>query len=131
MKLYVIYGDPIPLARARFGNRRVFDCQKTEKLVSALDLKRQHADTPIFEGPLHLDVTFFMYMPKSMNGKNKAKFINKPHFKKPDLDNLIKFINDICTNAELWKDDSTVVSISAKKIYSETARTEFTIKEIK
>lgn len=34
MKVYVIHGDPIPLARPRMGVRRIFDSQKNQKLYA-------------------------------------------------------------------------------------------------
>lgn len=45
------------------------------------------------------------------------------HTKRPDLDNLIKFVKD-CLNGVVYQDDSQVFSIQAEKRYSEDPKTE-------
>ena len=61
-----------------------------------------------------------MPIPASISEKKwKAGII---HTKKPDLDNLIKFVKD-CANGILWHDDSQVVTIEAAKLYSEEPET--------
>jgi Holliday junction resolvase RusA-like endonuclease len=129
--LYTLLGDPIPLARARIGQSadRFWDSQKQIKLASSLNIKNQHvfADgslRPFYKGPLHLNVTFFMKMFKT--GKQRP---GQYHVFKPDTDNMIKFICDICNNL-LFHDDSQISSISARKVYSRKERTEFSIIEL-
>lgn len=125
--IYVIHGNPIALARPRFSQSRVFDSQKAEKLVASLTLARQHGDLPPFEDPIHIDMTFFMAIPKSMS-KRKPPIDNKPHVFTPDLDNLIKFCGDVGTNAGIWNDDRIISSIAAKKLYDKDPRIEFIVK---
>lgn len=67
----------------------------------------------------------------SISAKRKNTLYNKPHIFKPDLDNLIKYICDICSNNVIYQDDCIIASITAKKVYSELPRTEFTLMEIK
>jgi Holliday junction resolvase RusA-like endonuclease len=129
MKLYVIGGDPIALARPRFAYNRVFDCQKMEKTVAMLSLDRQHGKDPMFDGPVHLEITFYMNIPTSVPKKKKSAINGTPHVSNKDLDNLIKFVGDIC-NGICWADDRIVASINAKKIYDNKPRTEFTIRNI-
>ncbi len=81
----------------------------------------QHNNQPLLDGPLHLDVTFYMPIPKMRVKKIKK---GQPHLSRPDLDNLIKFVADICLNI-IYKDDAIISSIHAKKIYENNARTEF------
>ena len=40
-----------------------------------------------------LDIEFHLEMPKSWSIKKRALMDGKPHKSKPDIDNLIKFIN--------------------------------------
>jgi len=125
--IYIIPGDPIPLARARYGNRRVWDSQKETKLISSISLNRQHDTNPLFTGPLHMDLIFFIELPHNRRKPYKNQF--DYHYYKPDLDNLIKYCCDI-SNKILYDDDCVVASITAKKIYDYEPRTQITIREL-
>jgi len=127
--MYIINGDPIPLARARFGKGRAWDAQKRLKLMLGIELSKQHLDQPLYYGALHLDVVFYMTFAKSTPQKTRDKFVNKPHIFKPDLSNLIKFIEDVAQGI-IYKDDCIIASVFAKKIYDNNPRTEFTIKQL-
>lgn len=126
--VYVIKGDPTPLARARHGRGRTWDPQKQLKLVYGIELERQHNNAPWFDGPLHLDIVFFMPIPKTST-KRRHMIDGTPHRFRPDLDNTIKFILDVATGI-LFKDDAIISSINAKKLYDLEPRTEFIITEI-
>jgi Holliday junction resolvase RusA-like endonuclease len=123
---YIIEGDPIPLARARHGVGRTWDPQKHQKYIIGLQLQSQHPLKRLFVGPIHLDICFFLPMAK----RSKKEIINTFHFFKPDLSNLIKFIEDIGSGI-LYKDDCLIASMSATKKYSDNPRTKFTISELK
>ena len=69
---------------------------------------------PQAEGPVRLEVSFFLPAPKSM----KQEGIPVPHAKKPDLDNLLKAVMDALTAAGAWKDDAQVRSVKASKSYA-------------
>ncbi len=128
---FVIPGNPIPLARARIkpnsilngGTRRMWDPQKELKLVTALTLKGQFDDCEFFVGAVHLIATFFMPIPSSREKKNKC---GDYHHVKPDLSNLLKYIEDISSGI-LYKDDCIIASSDIKKVYDKNPRTEFTI----
>jgi crossover junction endodeoxyribonuclease RusA len=116
---YTIPGQPIPLARPRFSNNHVWDCQSGEKMVAATNLRFLHKGE-LLTGPLHVDLKFFMCH------KTKHK---SWHCVRPDLDNLIKFILDVA-NGVLYEDDKQVAKITAEKTYDQKARTEITIMEL-
>jgi Holliday junction resolvase RusA-like endonuclease len=122
---YIIPGDPVPLARPRVGRYHVWDSQKTTKLAAGLHLRNQHEEQPYFTGPLELKIMFYLPIPK-------VRWKNPPHHHifKPDLDNLVKFVCDIC-NEILYHDDCIVSRIEAQKVYDRNPRTEFTIVPIK
>ena len=122
-KVYVIAGKPIPLARPRMSKGYVYDSQKQSKQSIATLLRRQHGLIPMYCGPLHLNITFYMPIPK----RTKAPLY---HRKKPDLSNMIKFYEDVSSGI-LYADDRQIVKIFACKIYDENPRTEFTITELK
>lgn len=127
MMLYVIMGDPIALARPRFNKRSVYDSQKNKKLVAGINLRNQHGNAPFLEGALHLDIYFYLKIP--MQGKH-GRLDNRYHIYKPDLSNLLKFIEDIGTGI-IYHDDSIISSINATKRYSIEPRTEFKLTVLK
>lgn len=55
-------------------------------------------------------VTFIMPLPKSMSAKKKAEYDGTPHLLRPDLDNLLKSLNDC-----LMDEDSSIHYITAIK----------------
>lgn len=122
---YTIEGVPISLKRPRFGLGHVYDSQKKEKFGVQIQLKSQHEFSSPFEGPLQLEVTFFMPMPQRLHRKYFAGSF-PPHHARPDLDNLLKWLLDNL-NEVIIKDDSQIYAITARKVYSEISRTEFSI----
>lgn len=127
--LYCIPGDPLPLARARYGNGRVYDSQKQLKVHWGIVLQHQHQDREFYKGALSLEVTFYFKYPKSTANKYIKQSIIHHHVK-PDLSNLIKFIEDVAQGI-LYQNDSRISVIQAQKLYDhENPRTEFCIREI-
>ena len=122
---YLIKGEPIALARARFGDGRVYDSQKNLKVVTTITLQSQHNEEPFFEGPISLNLSF--YLP--IISAKKIKLNAKPHTQTPDLDNLIKYIADVASGV-LYKDDRIIACIVARKYYSTNPRTEIIVSEI-
>jgi crossover junction endodeoxyribonuclease RusA len=79
----------------------------TEKLEAA-----NYSCQPL-TGAVSLDVMFFMPRPKTV----KRELPTVP----PDLDKLIRSINDSATDAGVIEDDSQVVEIVAYKVYEAEA----------
>ncbi len=132
-RTYIITGDPVPLARARFvgqkGAMRVWDSQKQLKFVAQMELKNQHGTADQFKGPLLLDVTFFMEIPRSWSEKRRKAQEGQFHSSKPDASNLLKFIEDIATGI-IYHDDALIAHVVVKKIYGAEPKTVMIIKEI-
>ena len=95
----------------------------------SINLASQHDKDPLFEGPVHLDITFFMPIPVKTPRKRANEMLDAPCFFKPDLSNLIKFLEDLGSGV-LYKDDAIIASVSAKKVYSINPRTEFSISSL-
>lgn len=128
--IYVIKGEPTPLARARHAHRRTYDSQKQLKSMLGIEIQCQHDDRPLYSGPLRVEFTFYFGFPEKMSQDKKLKLLGKPHVFKPDLSNLIKLIEDVGSKI-LYHDDSYIASIAAFKCYDWEPRTEFIITEIK
>jgi len=69
-----------------------------------------------------------MPIPTTLSTKKKTALMGKDHYIKPDLSNLIKYIEDI-SQGLLFRDDSAITKIVARKIYDPHARTEFSLTE--
>ena len=126
-------GKPVSKLRPRFVRRGKFvgtyNPQETEEGRFLFEIQRQWKNTPL-EGPIKLEVLFFMPIPKGTSKKKEIRMVAEEikHTKKPDCDNLIKFVKD-CLNQVVWKDDSQVYKIVAEKRYSQHPRTDILIEE--
>lgn len=76
--------------------------------------------TPFWDCALDVRLNFFLPRPKSL-----PKKILHP-VKKPDLDKLVRAVFDGMTGI-LFRDDSQIVNLRARKDYSDTPRVEVTI----
>ncbi len=89
-------------------------------------------DAPL-EGPLRMEVTFYLPRPKDhfKTQKGKVTTIVKPGkplypITTPDLTKLIRAFEDALKGIT-WKDDSQVVETVARKLFGEPARAEVKI----
>ena len=126
----IIEGKPIAKKRPRFFRRGkhvgTYNDQKTEEGRFILLAKEQFKRNPI-SGPIDLWLKFYMPIPKSTSKKNR-ELMNLGlirHTKKPDLDNLVKFID--CLNGLVWEDDSQICRLEASKLYDDNPRTKIII----
>jgi len=121
-----IPGAPISKKRPRFARRGKFvttyNPQESEEGKFVCLMQNQMANHSIITAgtPIYLILCFNMPIPAST--PKKTRLLMPQHTKKPDLDNLIKFVKD-CANGILWHDDSQVISINAVKMYSEIPST--------
>jgi Holliday junction resolvase RusA-like endonuclease len=116
-----IPGNPLAKKRPRFARRGKFvttyNAQESEegKFICLMQSQLNGHD-PIPAGtPIKLNLIFYMPIPESISKKKLQAGIF--HTKKPDLDNLIKFVKD-CLNGVVWHDDSQVNDIQASKVYN-------------
>jgi Holliday junction resolvase RusA-like endonuclease len=122
-----ILGAPIALKRprtARIGNFiNIYNPQKKELSQAKWQIKAQYKENPI-PGPLLLDIVFYMPIPIQTSKVKTREMINGilKHQKKPDLDNLQKFILD-AMNGIVFIDDSQVDEIKCRKTFATQPRT--------
>lgn len=117
---FKIYGEPKPLARPRVyrvgakGMRAVQP--RTDWFsavqVTAMDMTTEALQYDLWDKPLDVRLDFHM---KRVSGLPKS--YEKPHIKKPDLDNLIKSVVDGLSGI-LFEDDKQIVDLHASKRYA-------------
>lgn len=135
-----IHGEPRALQRHRTavmsGCQKQYDPQAKKKVItrSYLFAERQKVEWPytgskeksgenVWTTAFDLTINFYCYRPPSMRSLAEEDLNKIPHTRKPDLDNLIKYILD-CGNKILWHDDAEICKITAAKIWSKQPRTE-------
>lgn len=93
---------------------------KEWKAAVAKAIKPYVTKTPV-EGPLEVNLTFFMPRPKAHYLKAGLRS-NAPtwHIAKPDKDNLTKAVYDSISDTGFWKDDSLVCAGYERKRYADT-----------
>ena len=126
---FTVIGNPKALKRHRHFKFGTYDPSKKDKkefYLKSINNKPKVA----LSGDLFLDLKFYMDRPKShyRSGKYsdliKDQFKNIIHTKKPDIDNLIKFVLDALSGQNgFFLDDNLIESIYAKKIYSDNPKT--------
>lgn len=128
----IIAGKPIAKARPRFYRRGkhvgTYNSQETEEgrfmLECQSQLKGYTLPTLPTTRPVSLYVRFEMPIPKSYSKKKRQAITDGSlqHVKRPDLDNMLKFIKD-CLNGLAWRDDSQVISVNMAKEYAAEPKT--------
>ena len=134
-----IPGSPIGQGRPKFstinGHAKAYDPEKSRnykayvKLLATQAMKEQ--GFTMIDGPCCLDIMAFFEVPKSKSKKFKERALlglERPT-KKPDIDNIVKALQD-ALNGLAYKDDSSIVYLSVAKCYSEIPRVEVILREI-
>lgn len=122
--------DPVAKNRPRFAVRGkhavVYDNQGQKKKLFQVLIRNAMIEQDVqkpFEGVLKLSATFYMKIPASISKKKKTALEGTYHSKKPDVDNLAKFLMD-CLNGLLIQDDNCIAMLETQKIYSTEPRIE-------
>lgn len=127
--------DGAPIALQRHRSFRLGDSIKSYDPQSELKkstLKRvlcqlDKSFVP-FNVSVEMIIEFYMPIPPSWSKVKKRAYLHKYHEKKPDLSNLIKFVEDTF-NGILYRDDSLISKIYAVKIYSDEPKTIICVRE--
>tara|TARA_Y100001938_G_C8077848_1_gene427243 strand:- start:678 stop:1142 length:465 start_codon:yes stop_codon:yes gene_type:complete len=118
--IVTIWGKPAPMGRHRCSKAGyAYMAPNTRRELArittacVLAKKEQRHETIEKHHSVMVQCLFLSPLPKA------AKHTEKRTFKrtKPDLDNLNKMILDACTKAQIWRDDSQVVSLTSEKYY--------------
>ena len=129
----IILSDFPPTAQKRPRVTRfvTYDPSKKDKAEFLKTVLFQLPKAPLTTA-IQLQIAFKFARPKSHFKKNGTLLPSAPelHTKKPDIDNLIKFVLD-ALNGYLYVDDSQIISISASKSYASLSCIEIRIEEKK
>lgn len=132
----VVEGKPLPQKRHRHGRGRVYDPSRMDKRDFLAKAMNYLADKPKYHAwvkkwadesdYIAVVISFVMPIPKSMSKKviDARPFVR--HNKKPDIDNLLKFVLD-SFNGYFWPDDNMVASATVEKYYGAIPQTKITI----
>jgi len=132
---FEVLGNPTPQKRHRHFSRlgksgKMFSGSydpSTESKESFISIAHAFAPAEVLEGPLRVDITFYIARPKSHYGTGKKASVLKEtapswHDKKPDKDKLEKLVLDAMKGV-FWKDDGQVSAGIILKLYSDKPRT--------
>lgn len=142
---FSIPGNPTAQKRHRVARRGTFagmyDPSGSDK-ADFLSLCMGHRPKQPVEGLVVIAMAFWMKVPTGKSKKFKSRVAERDqvvvdqlpmafysplaHTKRPDIDNLIKFVLD-ALNGVYWLDDSQVQIRCAFKVYSNNPRTELSI----
>lgn len=135
---FEVPGSPIGQGRPKFstinGHAKAYDPEKSRnykayvKLLATQAMREQ--GFTMIDGPCCLDILAFFEVPKSKSKKfRQAALEGKERpTKKPDIDNIVKALQD-ALNGLAYKDDSSIVYLSVAKYYSEVPRVEVVLRE--
>ena len=114
--------------RGKFGNWYNPSSDSQNEFKRLVQKRLPENFKPIKKGlPVHLDVCWFLMPSKTEQKKKDFSKDDIPCTKKPDRDNLDKFVMD-SLNKLIFYDDAQVCSGFLSKIYSLNPRVEFTVR---
>ena len=121
---------PTPQKRPRVTRFVTYDPSVKDKKEFLKSVLNQLPKEPM-TAPLIMRIKFNFKRPKShYTSKGELKVsAPKKHTKKPDIDNLLKFVLD-ALNRTLYMDDAQVVSLAGRKLYADKEGIEIDIKEM-
>lgn len=119
--------------RPRFFRGHAVTSQATREYEKRIKEEYTKQGGPLLETPVRVQIIAYKKIPKSYTKKQIAAIREGQTFptSKPDLDNIIKILLD-GLNGVAYKDDTQVIYVAAKKVFTEQEeRLEFEVKEYK
>lgn len=129
--------EPQPQSRPRFTARgRYVHAYENKKITMykrmvAATYQSYFGTVKPTEKAIAVDVVFYRPVQKSISKIERQRRLTGKSLPaiKPDIDNYVKAILD-ALNGVAFRDDKQIISLNAKKLYSDKPRTEIEIKEI-
>ncbi len=113
-RIAILNGRPVPFTASKYRH-----WQTDARMVARQVMARR----PLLTGCLALSVNVFLVPPASWPAWKRGAALDgliEPTGK-PDLDNIVKAVEDALTGV-VWLDDAQVVSMEAAKLYAESPR---------
>jgi Holliday junction resolvase RusA-like endonuclease len=130
MEVIIIEGIPIPWKAPFVGKRGSFNPQYNNIQILREIVRTQYQGEPL-EGPLRVNLIFYMPIPKSISKKKQQLMEIGKIFPtgRPDRTNLAKLYEDLL-NGIVIGDDSQIVCGTIDKRYGHLPRTIISIKNV-
>jgi len=135
MFLTVIH-EPIAKKRPRFGRNKGKVITYDEQYKDKRSLKwhfasqmRENGFKMLSNEPIEFTVLCYTPIPKSLSKAKKTALRGTYNYRKPDLDNYVKFYADVL-NGIAYEDDNLIACICCKKLYSDEPRVEIYIQPL-
>ena len=135
---FEVPGSPIGQGRPKFstinGHAKAYDPEKSRNYKAYVRMlatqAMQETGFERIDGPCNLVIQAYFEVPKSKSKKFREAALSGLEYptKKPDIDNIIKAIQD-ALNGLAYKDDALIVKLGVVKLYSEIPRVEVTLIE--
>lgn len=126
---FTIYGECVAKARPRFTQYgHVYTPAKTKEYERLIKSVARENNIPCITTALKIDITIYKSIPASWTKKKKEQALSGELLPvvKPDIDNYVKAVLD-GLNGLLFVDDKQIIELTARKKYSDSARTEVTV----
>ena len=119
MMLFEIFCDPKPVVKTKWCKTHAYNPGKHYEETLRWQIKPFAPSVPL-EGPLRVDITFYLPIPKGVSARTRTQMLNGViyHVKRPDRDNLAYPVVNAMNNL-VYLDDSQIVSGDVQKLYGD------------
>jgi len=126
---YTIHTKPMPQKQTRLGKNFRYDPSKNDKHLIMWNVQKDAPKSPLL-GPIKLELTFYMPIPKSTSKTKKTQMLQEQILPttRPDIDNLAYIVTNALKGI-IYNDDAQIVDMILHKRYSEQPRTNIKVTE--
>lgn len=130
MLIFEIHQKPVVQKQTKFGKHRAYDPSKLDKQTIQWQIRPYAPKEPLLT-PLHVDMTFYLPIPKGTSKIKKTQMNNQAIFptKRPDIDNLAYIVTNAMKQI-VYEDDSQIVDLCLHKRYADVPRTVIKVIEL-
>lgn len=134
MFIFEIHGNPVAQKQTRFtcncGSGRCYDPSSHDREKIQWQIRPFAPKEPI-TGPVSLEITFFMPIPKSTSSVRRRQMLNRIILPtvRPDQDNLAYLITNSLKKI-VYEDDNQVVEQHVYKFYGDEPKTIIKVRPI-